>query len=150
VILLVGQAPSRDGADRLEGSSGRRLAKLAGVSHAELMILFERTNLVGTYPGGHPLGGDYWPAGQAERQARLLEEVETDGTIAVGQAVARAFGWEALTPFRWHRSPCNGPRRVAWVYHPSGLNRAYNARETREEASRFLSSVVEEARSCAG
>lgn len=91
-ILFVGQAPSRDtdGQPPFTGRSGRKLAKLCGISHAEFLNAFELVNLLERWPGKSGKG-DAFPMAEARLVAASLDFRNRPLVVLVGRNVARAF-----------------------------------------------------------
>jgi uracil-DNA glycosylase len=139
--LLVGEAPARGGNRApLDGSSGDRLARMAGMAgRVELLERFDAVNLLGRWPG--PAGkGAAWPSGRAVRAAarRPLRGV----AVLLGSRVARAYGLDAAGWWTWVR----GERFVAVVVpHPSGVNQLYNSLEVREATGAALAQALRRA-----
>lgn len=141
--LLVGQAPSRDGhgvATPFSGASGRRLASLMGVPHAELATRFRLANLLDRWPGARG-AGDAFPLAEARAGWRRIADAGLPPrTVLIGFAVARACGYGDAAPLTWLPGPDGG--LVAVVPHPSGLSRWWNDPAGRAAAAAFLSAVA--------
>lgn len=142
--VLIGQAPSRDGKTDFQGASGKRLALWAGVG--DLSKCFETRNLLDYYPGSNGKG-DLFPPAEARLSAKkmLFDEGPPRGSrwICVGKAVAKAFWIDQYPPFEW-LTASDGPD-LAWIPHPSGVNRIYNGQESIAAVSRFLREAKREA-----
>lgn len=146
-IVVVGQAPSRGtgGAPPFSGASGRKLAELLDVPHAELGALFELRNVLARYPGKGAGKGDAFPAARARRAARRLRaEVAGREVLVVGKATAAALGLDGERLFRaqtWDGAT------LCWVIpHPSGVNRWWNDAGNRRRAAFFLRDIGAAAR----
>lgn len=142
-IILMGQAPSptSDPAVPLSGKSGVFLAKLAAISFEKLGDLFERRNVLGSYPGGAEGKGDLFPMKAArEAVAAMLPSLAGRRVVLLGLGVALAFGFDRTAP------------RLKWVErdgitfalcpHPSGVNLFWNDVANRAEACRFFGAVA--------
>lgn len=90
-ILVVGQSPGRKPSPLgpLGNASGRRIAKMAGVSEKEFLAC-DRVNLLTRFPGSCGKG-EAFPAEEARRRAAAIR---TGGrkVLVVGLAVAAAMG----------------------------------------------------------
>ncbi len=147
MITIVGEAPSRtsDPKRPFAGSSGDRLAKLAGFScRDELASRALLVNVLKKWPGEGHAGekGSRFPLAAARKAARRFERLE-GVVILAGRRVARAMGHERAEYFRFRRA------RSAWVVvipHPSGCCRFWNFPENRETASKFLRNLFEKER----
>lgn len=124
--LIIGQAPSAssDPAEPLSGRSGRRLASLCCLSLDEFLAGYDRTNLVGAFPGKLSKG-DAFPIDPARRKAVILRGGLTARRfVLLGSGVARAFQVPADTPtLRWFPL---GHHRAAICPHPSGVCQFWN------------------------
>jgi hypothetical protein len=119
--IFVGEQPSGpvgpEGA--LAGQSGRRLARLAGVTMTEF-LRHRRVNLL-------PRAGEWDPAAARRVAAELDYWLPTRiPFVLLGQRVALAFSSVGMTN-EWDQLPSG--RRVLRLPHPSGRNRAWNQPE---------------------
>lgn len=138
--LIVGQAPSRatDGQPPFSGRSGERLARLLGVTPAELGDVAELVNLVERWPGKRGRG-DAFPIVEARDMATALTKFsQHERFVLCGGQVARSFGLD-LIPLVAAR---HANRTVMLVPHPSGLNRWWNDEEHERATSAALRSFV--------
>ncbi len=139
MVMIVGQAPgrSRGSALPLEGPSGDRLARLAGMSgHDDLRRRATLVNLLPGFPGKSGKG-DAFPLPEA-RLAAFRMRLGRGRVLLAGKAVARAFGLQVLPYFRWTR------HRRAWlavIPHPSGVSHWWNEPRNVRRARRFMRSV---------
>lgn len=147
--VLVGQAPGPRTDPRmplLMGVSGERLRMAAGLSLAEYLAAFRRRNLLPAWPGRAPGGGDLFPMPEARAAAdRLLAEFDAEDLIvAVGRRTGVALGASPNTPAGHilKARPGGESPWLAWVPHPSGLNRAWNSQRRRGDAGAFLAAVA--------
>lgn len=146
--IIVGQAPGRNyGADRpLEGPSGRRLERLAGLPEGGLDARFALANLLPRWPGGCGKG-DLFPRREAreaaqEARAHLREFARV---VLLGRNVAAAFGLADLPYLQWAALDDGRRRgwpRVAVVPHPSGVNHFWNDPANVARAERFLRALA--------
>lgn len=136
--LLIGQAPSRSGADRFEGRSGRRLAILAGLSDETFRATFDRENLLPALPPSSGRG-DAFPTSAARTSAvDVASRLTGRRVVFVGLAVARAFRFE-IPVFTWAE---RFGAIVAVTPHPSGLNLFWNDPANVRAATAFWRSVA--------
>lgn len=125
---------------RPAGSAGHRLLLLIqevspNFSETDYLRLFDRRNL-----GRHPVPKH--PEGRARLWLNLEREFSGRRVVALGSAVRDASGLNGTTPIgEFLRTP-RGLVELAWLPHPSGMNRWYNSRENRAAAGKFLSSLV--------
>jgi hypothetical protein len=139
--LLIGQAPSRDGATNFEGSSGKFLATLCGLSHAGWMDLFERVNVLQNFPG-RKHRGDHFPIAEAIEVAERMDHLlRRRRSVFIGLRVATAFGMR-IAPLTWYPVPYEG--EVALCPHSSGLSRWWNDANNRKDAERFWRDLCED------
>jgi len=136
VIRLYGQAPSRTSGKPFSGKSGKRLAKLAGMTHDEFLRTFKCKNLLDEYPGSKGKG-DSFDALKARERAiyELMKWKERDVIILCGRKVASAFRREE--PY------CEWTGRIVVIPHPSGANYLWNDPNTGEKVARVLREAVE-------
>jgi uracil-DNA glycosylase len=139
-ILFIGQAPSRitEGSAAFTGHSGRRIATLMGITHAEFLARFAAANLLEHYPGKSGRG-DAFNRDEARRAAERLWPEFPQRTVFVGKAVAGAFGFADIEPCTWTKV---GHRSIALLPHPSGVNHYWNNAANRERARSFLTGLV--------
>jgi uracil-DNA glycosylase len=144
-ILIIGQAPSRDGRDRFAGKSGDRIARFCGLQRgAQLLEFFDVENLLPAYVGATATGDRFPVALARERAAQLRSAWSPDRpVILVGRGVARAFGLD-FPYFQWR--VIGGGIPVAVVPHPSGRNRYWNQASHRIAAWRFWRNAMGYAR----
>lgn len=151
-IVLVGQAPSRetDGEVPFSGRSGRRIAELIGIRHAELGDRFALANVFDSWPGPSPHGkGDAFPMAEARLAAERMQRRLVDRRLVFfGASVAKAFGHdprEILLRFSaapGYQERLAGGAAVAYVPHPSGVNAWWNDPANEAQARRFLRSLT--------
>lgn len=142
-VLLIGQAPGRAGdGSPLEGAAGLRLAEFAGISYDEYLRVTDRVNLLRKWPGRAPGGkGDLFPIAEAQLAAMQLD-IRGRVVVMVGKGVARAFSVHTRAPLAWFTLEDRISTRMAWMYHPSGVNRWYNDPENVAATSRFLRAAL--------
>lgn len=134
--LIIGQAPSMEhGEDEaLSGRSGARLASFCGMTLEQFMAMFDRENLVRTFPGKAGKG-DRFPS--RNEAAGLTERFRTvvvgRRVVVLGFSVAAAFG---LTMPALTFAPHWGAQ-FAFCPHPSGVNRWWNEPANLERATTF-------------
>jgi hypothetical protein len=140
-IILVGQAPGRrsDPKEPFSGNSGRRLAALAGLDHAEFLKRFERVNLLDGWPGGGPHKGDSFDLRAARDKAdQLREGWKGRKAVLLGRGVAAAF---RLVPddYGWFQ-PLEVPPglEVAVMPHPSGISHWWNDPDNVQRAREYM------------
>ena len=148
--LLVGQAPGPSSdpdhplAPLPRSSAGGRLAELTGLTPAEYMRTFDRTNLLHTFPGrGSRQRGDKLPTRDARIAAAAMKPLLGGRhVILVGRNVAEAFGYPAqlLDFHQWFQDPKGF--QVAVVPHTSGRNQWYKKEENLAAAREFWREVV--------
>jgi uracil-DNA glycosylase len=123
------------------GRSGQKLAQLAGVKHEDLTAYFDMYNLIPYWPGKAGKG-DAFPKEEAKQYALNIWAWEHSRVILVGSAVADVLGYKGphclwiLFRGKW----------VAYVPHPSGINRFYNDKKNVATVSRFLKEAVSHVR----
>lgn len=129
----------------LTGRCGDRLADLAGMSVAEYLRVFDRTNLVRGYSG---------PRLTARRAREAADELRRSlggrRVVLLGRTVAAAFGLSRDAEwFRWlpMSTEAGGPGvfRVVAAPHPSGLSRWWSDPLNVARARVFWSGLGQEA-----
>ena len=149
---IVGQAPARASLEPLDGRSGRRLERLAGIRDGELGLWFALGNLLPAWPGNrerrpgpHSAPGDRFDAGAARESWRDLSSEVLHGhfdlVLLLGRSVAAAAGAGRLAYFERERREGYA---VAVFPHPSGASHFWNAPRNRVLAAAFLRQVVRE------
>lgn len=140
--FLIGQAPSRtsDPSRPLSGLSGARLAELAGVERLD--DVFEVRNVLRRFPGRSG-GSDSFPLAEARSAGEFIRaEIRGRRAILLGRKVALALGFPGLVPLVWFEDSDfvrgEDATEVAYLPHPSGLNRFWNDPTRTEAARRFL------------
>jgi uracil-DNA glycosylase len=135
-VMFIGQAPSRitEGSPAFTGNTGRKIAALMGISHADFLARFDGTNLLEHYPGKSGRG-DAFDVRLASVYARVIWPTLPRRVVFVGKRVATAFGFADLAPCSWVES---GDRLVALLPHPSGVNHWWNDAGNREKGRAFL------------
>ena len=155
-ILLVGQAPSKNGGygDKaldagIPTSASGRLLKLMGIPRDEYLDTFTRVNLLDYWPGALASGrGDKFPIAEARESAkRILAQFQFPWKIlCVGQRVGECFIHKSrLKYYEWTLCASNFPpamRDVAIIPHTSGLNRYWNDPSNVKLAENFLRKKV--------
>lgn len=143
--LIIGQAPSREhGEDEaLSGRSGARLAELCGLTLVEFLEVFDRANLVETFPGKAGKGDRFPSPGEARSLAgRFKRVVGGRRVVVLGFSTAAAFG---LTHPAMIFAPHWGAE-FAFSPHPSGVSRWWNDPENLRRATAFWLEVARAAR----
>jgi len=135
-IGLVGQAPSRRGdpSKPLAGPNGRKIARLAGMSHDEL-IACRRRHLNPRYSGKPGENSAFDHAQGNMNAADVLMDWRVERIVLLGKNVARCFGFRDL-PFLAEISVYG--RRFLIFPHPSGTNRWWNERRNEQRARQLL------------
>ena len=153
--LVVGQAPSKTAGHRraFDGDSGRRFAKLLGISLEQFLSECDTVNLLRSWPGKHGGAyayrdkGDRFPIAAAKRGAvrvmRELDAVRNPILVLCGRRVARAFGVHGDF-LQWGVMPSRGHGAVMFltIPHPSGCNVWWHDARNRELAAAALESVL--------
>ena len=135
-LLLVGEAPGRDGAtlDDPRSRSGKRLTELGAGGLPFVNILDE-------WPGPASKGAGFeWNSPEVQRAVgRKLDGLpRRPALVFLGLRAARAFDWRGAY-FEWGQ--CRG-RRVVTVPHPSGVNRWWNEPANVRRARRFFGTIT--------
>jgi uracil-DNA glycosylase len=135
-IGLVGQAPSRRGDPRkpLAGPNGQKIARLAGISHDEL-IGCRRMHLNTRYSGKRRKGDAFNRAKGTVKAADVLLDWRVERIVLLGKNVARCFGLRDV-PFLAEIRIYG--RRFLIFPHPSGINRWWNERRNERRARQVL------------
>ena len=135
-VGLVGPAPSRRGdpSKPLAGPNGQRIARLAGISHDEL-IAFRRRHLNTHYRGKRGKGHEFDHARGNVNAADILLDWRVERIVLLGKNVARCFGIRDL-PFLAEIRIYG--RRFLLCPHPSGTNRWWNERRNERRARQIL------------
>ena len=135
-VGLVGPAPSRRGdpSKPLAGPNGQRIARLAGISHDEL-IAFRRRHLNTHYRGKPGKGHAFDHARGHVNAADILLDWRVERIVLLGKNVARCFGLRDL-PFLAEIRIYG--RRFLICPHPSGTNRWWNERRNERRARQIL------------
>lgn len=130
----------------MDGASGRRLARLVGVSFEELCGRSLMKNVLAEYPGPAGAGGrggkgDRFPMREARRAVEAFDPEGATYVVLLGALVAEAFGvvarpFEPLLFYGFSGSPCG-----AVLPHPSGVSRWWNDPVNELRAARFLREV---------
>ena len=111
---------------RPRGAAGHRLAEILGMSGAEYLRAFARTNLC----------DGPWVRAAADLRAEQIQFVWPGPIVLLGAKVARAFG-VPYAPFSTRRS-ADGSTRVLVLPHPSGRCRVWNDPAARTRARRAV------------
>lgn len=141
--LIIGQAPARgnDGKLPFAGTSGGRLARLAGVGSSgdDLPDHFDLENLIENYPGKAGRKGDAFDLPTARVRAEelilKLQAQEPRVILLMGRKVERAFGWTGTKYLVWNEWQSH---QVVVFPHPSGVNLWWNDVQNIEKARRAL------------
>jgi uracil-DNA glycosylase len=135
-IGLVGQAPSRRGDPRkpLAGPNGQKIARLAGISHDEL-IGCRRMHLNTRYRGKRRKGDAFNRAEGNANAGDVLLDWRVERIVLLGKNVARCFGLRDV-PFLAEIRIYG--RRFLILPHPSGTNRWWNERRNERRARQVL------------
>lgn len=124
--LIVGQAPQRNTEPHRTGpiwrpwesASGKRLAKMMGMSLEEMLDLFDTTNLNAALRGTNGKYDKFDMKEAGIRAQLLLEEIDRyELVLCCGKQVASLMGAPALN---WKRIDVN--TWVGGVPHPGGTN----------------------------
>jgi uracil-DNA glycosylase len=137
-MLIIGQAPGRsvdilDGKRVFEGTPGRRLANLCGLTLDEFLSIFDTINVLERFPGKQGKG-DSFPIEEARLHAAEIDVEKYDLVLLAGKNVAAAFGWVDAQYMEWRE-------RFAVIPHPSGVNRWWNNPRNMESMRRFMRSL---------
>lgn len=146
--LIVGQAPSRDGAGTVvpfSGRSGQRLARLIGCPVEALPYLFELSNLLEAWPGKAGRG-DAFDLEAGRRAAWAVPVLPGQTVVLAGRQVARCFGLGHVPFLTWvpgeQARPVRRGARFVVLPHPSGLVTWWNDPAHEEAARQLLRRVV--------
>ncbi len=145
-IVLVGQAPGRDGDATAPCGSGfmRRLCAVSGLSVEQYADTFDRANILAWWPGprvGVGVDGDAFPLADARAAAERLRPM-LRGRIVVlaGRRVEHVLAERRGALFT--------PRAAGWcdvffvIPHPSGLNRWWGCPENVAIAGDFVRALA--------
>ena len=154
-ILLVGQAPSRNGGygekaldAGIPSSASGRLLKLFDMSREEYLDRFKRLNLLDYWPGALKSGrGDKFPILEGRKSAqRIQKQISEYHILCIGKRVGKCFNMDDC--FKWeeyiHCYPFTR-NRVAMIPHTSGLNRFYNDPDNIQRTKTFLQELISDA-----
>jgi hypothetical protein len=126
-----------------EAGAGARLAKLADMTLDGFLSRARTVNVLARWPGKSGKG-DRFPLTKKtfERSRRIeLSEAYADASVVVlvGAAVCRVFDYPELAD-----RPCEmNALGVAYLPHPSGVNRWFNVPANRAKAKQFLKEVLD-------
>lgn len=154
-IVLIGQAPGPNTHPDLplfpapRNSGGGRLHRYTGLSLPDYLRLFQRINLIYSFPGYTGHDKDKFPMSAARPAAANLRPLLAGRrVILVGRAVAKAFGDARLQmepSMTWMRAAAGrGSMMVASVPHTSGRSLFWNQACNRAAALQFFSDAVRE------
>ena len=137
-MLIIGQAPggSDDISDKkrvFEGTPGRRLAGLCGLTLDEFLAAFDTINVLERFPGKQGKG-DAFPIKEARLCAAEINTEKYDLILLAGKNVAAAFGWVDAQYMEWRE-------RFVVIPHPSGVNRWWNDPRNMGSMRRFMQSL---------
>ena len=135
-IGLVGQAPSRRGDPRkpLAGPNGQKIARLAGMSHDELIACC-RKHLNTHHSGKRSKGDAFDRANGCVNAGDILLDWRVERIVLLGKNVAHCFGFRDV-PFLAEIHIYG--RRFLIFPHPSGINRWWNERRNERRARQLL------------
>lgn len=127
IARIIGQAPACECGKRpLRGDTGKKLARIIGLSISDLAKIFALDNLLyDTFPM------QVARAAAAAKTNRIKEKT----VFLLGKNVASAFGFRNAKYFEWIRH--NGKMFVC-VPYPSEKNRWYNKENNRAVAMQFF------------
>lgn len=141
-VVLVGQAPSRDtdGKAPFSGRSGKRIAQLMGIPHEDLPKRFALANIFDSWPGKAGKG-DAFPLELARKRGwAARSDLKGRRVVAFGASVIKVLGYhpdDHLLKFMV-REAGNSSLSIAYVPHPSGVNRWWNDPANVLKAREFL------------
>lgn len=141
--LLIGEAPSKNEPlpRPLEGRSGERLARFAGLAWDDYLEKFERTNLLSVRQDTKEKGFEFDHDAAVVRAREIVNAIEPDRVVVLfGKRVAAAFGC-VKAYFEVHRLPNGG--RMYVVPHPSGVNRWWNDSNNCRRMWQFMHDLAE-------
>jgi uracil-DNA glycosylase len=144
-VLIVGEAPSKRGARALhpdDCASGRRLLAYTGWTRDE----YESTGKANLFAQPQPR----WDAAEAASSLKSMPLCARDEfVVCLGKRVMLAVGFKTVPWLTWLMMPWPGTvvtgteyRRVAFVPHPSGLNRWWNDADNRLRARKFFNRLA--------
>lgn len=139
---ILGEAPGFNGDPRLplggcRYGSGKRLAKVIGMSQPVMRRAFTLRNLLDEFPGFSGKGAVF-PV-KIARAAVGDFQCEEDRILLLGKRLAAAFRLN-VNYFEWVER--DGKQYVV-VPHPSGVNRWYNSPENRRAAREFFRGLID-------
>jgi len=123
-------------------SAGARFWRMTGLTRGQYIRVFDRHNLFLSYEKKR---------GIDQRRIAAKRVVEAVGAgygdkiqiLALGRMVADSFGLPIGAPLVWsHPDSSNRNLIVAYVPHPSGLNRWYNDKTNDYRARKFVETVA--------
>jgi hypothetical protein len=160
--IIIGQAPNRHSPSAaapvlpLQGLPEKRLARLAGLEISALWATFDRTNLLGYYPGcksraakhsreltgysKHYSNGDIFPMEEARRSAAEIKLEDYSLVVLLGLSVARAFEIKAPAIFK---RETRGPCMLLVLPHPSGVSHFWNEPSNIDRAANELREAMD-------
>jgi uracil-DNA glycosylase len=141
-VWLIGQAPGPNGASwkPFDGSSGKKLADLAGISREMFLSIFQRRNLLDTWPGKAGKGDAFRIEDGKLAAAYLRIEFHAgDCVLCAGSAVLRCFGFRNVPWCTWTYEQGIA---FAKIPHPSGINRLWNDLGMTRDVQHFLQNLV--------
>src|SRR5438270_11635019 len=135
-IGLVGQAPSRRGdpSKPLAGPNGKKIARLAGMSYAELLAC-RRRHLNTHHSAERGKDNAFDHAKGSLNAADVLLDWRVERIVLLGKNVARCFGFRDM-PFLAEMRVYG--RRFLIFPHPSGVNRWWKERQNEQRARQLL------------
>lgn len=141
--LIIGQGPSKTtvGQPALSGQTGKRIADMLGISHADLLARVEPVNITTDWQGRAKSGKGDVANIKVLREGAQHVGIAGRHVLCLGSKVARAFGAKAQTPFFTQFTAKNdlGSTTTAWLFpHTSGISRFWNDAANREKAAAFL------------
>jgi len=142
--LLIGQAPGPNTDPRRplaclpRTGTGGRLCAIMGLTLIRYTAMFERTNLIHTFPGRWKRD-DKWCKAHAVVAAEAMRPLlRGREVILVGRNVSAAFGYtESHLDFHEWYDDDTWKMKVSVIPHPSGRNHWYH-KEPNREASRLF------------
>ena len=149
LACFIGQAPGRHGQKALEGRSGSRLCKLAGLPHDKLFMLFDRRNVFRHFPGRKSdffdLKGDFFDVRSARKEAKNIDVTAYRLVVFLGLNVAKAFNVRNGCLFKELRFGEEKNTVGVILPHPSGVSHFWNTKENRRVAAFHLRRMMSKA-----